>query len=593
MTDTPLSVSPPPDPRRDRYAATLTRRRFTLAGLALYTYATLVVMLGTLLASGGMALVEFLFFVCVAVVLPPYVLNFWHSWIGLWVRLTARDPVAAVMPYAAAGEGTGPLKTSTAIAMTLRNEDPARALARMKAIRASVEKTGHGRHFTWYLLSDTNQPAIAAMEETMVAEWRAMVDDADRIVYRRRAENRGFKAGNIRDFMDRFGDRHDFLLPLDADSLMAGDLIVRLVRILEAEPRIGIVQTLFSGLPTISPFGRIFQYGVVAATRPVIRGFLWYYGDAATFWGHNALLRIAPFAAHGDLPEIPGKPPVGGPILSHDLVESWLLRGAGHEILVLPNTTGSWEDAPPNLSEYLRREARWAQGTAQYWWLFGLEGITAFAKFQMWTVVVFFAGMLLWTLALALSPLVAIAAVSDPGFNTGLALTLWLIFLLFILSPRITGVIELIATRGAVRRLGGIGRVLAGSVIETVFHFMLTAISNLRVSVLLVGLPFGRMVTWSGQNRDAHRIGWDEALRDHWKPMLFGVLIASGLFMVSPWLLLAAFPVLAGHLFAIPFAVVTADPELGVWLKARSLVAVPEEYDLPPEVAAIQPVLPT
>jgi membrane glycosyltransferase len=563
-----------------------------IGALFVYTYATVMVMLGTLFSSGGVALVEVLFFLCAAIVLPAYVLNFWHAVIGLWVRLTARDPVDAVMPYAKAGHSTAPITSSTAIAMTLRNEDPARAFARMRAIRDSVEATGEGAHFTWYLLSDTNQPAIAAQEEAMVAHWQRETGDADRIIYRRRPENTGFKAGNIRDFMQRFGDRHDFLLPLDADSLMEGALIVRLVRILEAEPKIGIVQTLFSGLPTLSPFGRVYQFGVVAGTRPIIRGFLWYYGDAATFWGHNALVRIAPFAAHGDLPEIPGKPPVGGPILSHDLVESWLMRGAGHEIHVLPNATGSWEDAPPNLSEYLRREARWAQGTAQYWWLFGLKGITPFAKFQMWTVVVFFAGMLLWTLALALLPLVAVAAVSDPAFRTDIALSLWGLFVLFILSPRLTGLVELLVTTGAVRRLGGIGAVLFGVAAEAVFHFMLTAISNLRVSVLLVGLPFGRSVTWNGQNRDAHRIGWDEAFRDHWRSMLFGVLISAALIMVSPWVFLFALPFLAGHLFAVPFAVVTASPDVGQWLRGRGLVAVPEELDLPPEVAAIQPKVP-
>ena len=164
------------------------------------------------------------------------------------------------------------------------------------------------------------------------------------------------------------------MLPLDADSLMAGEAVLRLVRIMQAHPRLGILQSLVVGAPAASAFARIFQFGMRHGMRAYTMGSAWWIGDCGPFWGHNAVVRIAPFREHCGLPILPGGPPLGGHVLSHDQVEAALMRRAGYEVRVLPEERGSWEENPPTIFEFSARDLRWCQGNMQYWRLLGTAG---------------------------------------------------------------------------------------------------------------------------------------------------------------------------------------------------------------------------
>src|SRR5690606_27328877 len=100
-----------------------------------------------------------------------------------------------VAPYAAAGDLPTPIAIKTAVFMTLRNEDPARAIRRLRIVKDSLDATGEGGRFSYFVLSDTNKPDVAAAEEAAIAAWKVGDPDAARITYRRREDNRGFKAG--------------------------------------------------------------------------------------------------------------------------------------------------------------------------------------------------------------------------------------------------------------------------------------------------------------------------------------------------------------------------------------------------------------
>ena len=143
--------------------------------------------------------------------------------------------------------------------MTLRNEAPARAFRRLRAVQASLDATGEGGQFAYFLLSDTSDPATAAAEEAEMVAWRAVDRDPARLHYRRRTANTGFKAGNLRDFCSAWGRSFELMLPLDADSLMSGEAILRLVRIMQAHPKLGILQSLVVGAPSLSAFARIWM----------------------------------------------------------------------------------------------------------------------------------------------------------------------------------------------------------------------------------------------------------------------------------------------------------------------------------------------
>jgi membrane glycosyltransferase len=569
-------------------AATLRRRRLTVLALNVATYAALAGAMAAVVGAGGWTIVDLVLFACFLVATPWTVLGFWNAAIGLWLLHGRADGVAAVAPFAGAVHSADPIRLRTAVLMTLRNEDPARAFLRLRTVKASIEETGEGEGFAYFILSDTSSPAVAAAEEEALAAWRSEVRDPERIVYRRRSENTGFKAGNLRDFCETFGRDFDLMLPLDADSLMAGDAIVRLVRVMQAHPRLGILQSLVVGAPAESAFARIFQFGMRHGMRTYTFGSTWWTGDCGPFWGHNAVVRIAPFRDHCDLPILPGKPPLGGHVLSHDQVEATLMRRADYEVRVLPEEGGSWEDNPPTIFQFSARDLRWCQGNMQYLRLLGTPGLLLMSRFQLAWAILMFLGVPAMTLMIALVPLKILDGEDLSIFPVGLAIGLYLTFLGMYLSPKLAGLADILLAKGGVARYGGLARFLASAAIEIVFSFLLGAVTTFRITLFMIGLLFGRSVIWNGQARDAHGVSWSDAALGLWPASLFGALVCGALAALSPATLAWSLPLTFGYLVAIPFAVLTASEDVAELLERHALCGIPEELEPPAEIRALQ-----
>ena len=242
----------------------------------------------SILAAGGWTFLDSVLLVCIALGAPWTVLGFWNAAIGLWQLHGRTRGLYDVAPFLAAREIAAPLTVNAAVLMALRNEDPARALLRLMTMKASVDATGEGAHFSIDLvLSDTDRDDVAQREEAAIAAWQAKDPDRTRIIYRRRTDNSGFKAGNVRDFCRRWVDEFELLLPLDADSLMTGSAIVDLVRIMQSYPKLGILQSLVVGTPSSSGFARVFQFGMRLGMRTYTMGQAWWVGDCGPFWGHK------------------------------------------------------------------------------------------------------------------------------------------------------------------------------------------------------------------------------------------------------------------------------------------------------------------
>ena len=440
--------------------------------------------------------------------------------------------------------------------MTLRNEDPRRAMSRLAIVKASLEQTGEGGAFSYFILSDTDRDTIArAEEEAAVAELRANNGASERIHYRRRATNTGFKAGNVREFCETQAQDFDLMLPLDADSLMTGEAIVALVRVMQAHPEIGILQSLVVGTPSTSPFARIFQFGMRLGMRTYTMGQAWWVGDCGPFWGHNALVRIKPFVDHCELPVLAGAPPLGGHVLSHDQVEAVLMRRAGFEVRVVPVENGSYEDNPPDALEFIRRDVRWCQGNLQYLKLLGLPSLKPISRFQLLWAILMFIGVPAWTMMIALLPLAVWQAQGIADFPVSSAKALYVTFLLMYLAPKIAGFIDALMTKGEAARFGGYPRFVSSAALELVFSFLQGAVSTIRTTIFMIGLAFGRSIIWSGQQRDAQGISWGQALVALWPQLLFGCLVLGALFVISPATLVWSLPLTAGYVLAVPFAV--------------------------------------
>jgi membrane glycosyltransferase len=568
--------------------AALRARRVFVAAVNIVTYLALALWMATVLGAGGWTAVDVALFACFLIATPWTVLGFWNALIGLWLLHARPDGAAEVAPFAGAGDNGDPIRLRTAVLMTLRNEDPERAFRRLKTVKRSIEETGAGERFAYFILSDTSTPQVAAAEEAAFAAWRAQAPDPERILYRRRAANTGFKAGNLRDFCETYGRDYDLMLPLDADSLMSGEAIVRLVRMMQAYPKIGILQSLVVGAPAESAFARIFQFGMRHGMRAYTMGSSWWIGDSGPFWGHNAVVRIAPFRDHCRLPILPGGPPLGGHVLSHDQVEATLMRKAGYEVRVLPQERGSWEDNPPTLFQFSARDLRWCQGNMQYWKLLDLPGLRFMGRFQLAWSILMFVGVPAMTLMIALAPMKFLDGEDLSTFPAGLALGLYLAFLGMYLSPKLAGLADLLLTKGGVARYGGARRFLTSAAIEIVFSFFLGAVTTFRITVFMIGLIFGKSVAWNGQARDAHGIAWRDAVLGLWAPFLFGCILCGALALLSPAVLLWSLPLTLGYLLAIPFAVATASQELAELLKRHALCGIPEEFDKPAEIRAVE-----
>ncbi len=566
--------------------ARLSRRRALMATLNLGTLAALLTAVAVVLGSDGWDIIDAGLFLCVALSAPWTILGFWNAAAGLWLRRGASAGLEQVSPHWTDTDESTPVASKVAVLMALRNEDPDRAYQRMAAIRASLDASGQGAQFDLFILSDSDDPEISAREAALFAANRPALDGLGEATYRRRLDNSGFKAGNIRDFLNRWGDDYTLMVPLDADSIMSGGAIVTLCRIIERHPRLGILQSLAVGAPATSPFARLFQFGMRHGMRSFTMGSAWWQGDCGPYWGHNAAIRVAPFKRYCELPVLSGKPPLGGEILSHDQVEAVLMRRAGFEVRVTPLEGESWEENPVSIVDFMTREQRWCNGNMQYWPLLRMSRLLPTSRFQLFQAIMMYLGSPAWMLMTALAAMAAFR-IDATMFNAALAIGLFATMFAMSLAPKIAGAIDIALEPGGMRRYGGTGRFFGSVALETVFGMLMAPAVAFRLTLFMIGLLLGRRIGWGSQIRDAYDLGWTDAARALWPQTLFGMLLTAALTLSAPHALPWAAPVLAGLVFAIPFAVLTTSQRLGLWMARRGIAAIPEEIERPAMLDAV------
>jgi membrane glycosyltransferase len=565
---------------------TVAARRFIFGMLNVATLAALAWWLTTILAADGFGVIDFLLLLTFLIHAPWVVIGFWNSVVGFAVLHFTRNPIASVIPLVERARKDDPIFVGVAIIMTVRNEAPARAFQRLRTVKESVDAAGYGTRFGYFVLSDTTDPKAIRNEEAEVREWKRRFGENGGLTYRRREQNTGFKAGNVRDFLERWGSQYDIMIPLDADSLMSGESIGRMVRIMQANPRLGILQSLVVGMPSPSFFARVFQFGMRHAMRSFTAGTVWWHADCGPFWGHNAAVRIAPFREHCRLPELPGKPPFGGHVLSHDQIEAVLMRRAGYEVRVMPEEEESWEEMPPALPDFAVRDLRWCQGNLQYFKMLHLPKLPM-SRFNILFALQMFIGVAAFVAFVALAAIAAVMWPADVVFPLASAAWLYALWVVMILTPKFAGLADAILR--SPKLYGGKTRLLFGALFETVFSFLLSSISMVGQTMFMIALLFGRKIGWDGQRRDRYRLAWSEAAKMFWPHTVFGVVVLLVLAAGAPGAILWFMLFLAGPLLAIPFAVVTSLPELGAYAARYRFCGIPEEFKMPPELAKILP----
>jgi membrane glycosyltransferase len=565
--------------------AALARRRRIFSVLCLLTLVSMGIWLGTILAADGFDVLDWVMLAAFLVTAPWFVIGFWNSAIGFAILQFARDPNEIILPPAVKAGDNDPIFARVAILVTVRNEDPKRAFRRLRTVKTSLDATGFGDQFDYFVLSDSSRADVIAAEGAAFEAWRAEFSDPNRLVYRRREDNAGFKAGNLRDFCERWGKNYELMVPLDADSLMTGAAIVRLVRIMQANPRLGILQSLVVGMPSPSFFARTFQFGMRHGMRSFTSGSSWWHADCGPFWGHNAAVRIAPFTDYCRLPELSGRPPFGGPIMSHDQIEAVLMRRAGFEVRVLTEEGGSYEENPPALPDFARRDLRWCQGNLQYLKLVGLPALFPTSRMQIAMAIQMFLvspAIILFLICAAIA-----AALFPPGapFPAASAIVFYSTFIAMYFSPKLFGIADALIRMP--QRYGGVGRILAGGLVETIFTFLLLPISIFNQTLFMGGLLLGRNMGWEAQQRDGYRVPWTDAAYGLWPATLFGLLVLLFLAFTAPAAIPWFLPFVGGLVLSIPFAVFTSLPEVGAAAVHWRLCAIPEEFETPAEISAL------
>lgn len=491
------------------------------------------------------------------------------------------------------------VRTRTALLMPTYNEDPRRMMAGLQAIYESVEATGQLPWFDFFVLSDTTREAIGRAEEAVYAQLVERTGGAGRIFYRRRADNTGRKAGNIADWVRRFGGAYEQMLILDADSLMTGDAIVRLVSGMEHHPDVGLIQTLPEVVGGNTLFARMQQFGGRVYGPVIGVGVAWWQGSESNYWGHNAVIRTRAFAEQAGLPELPGRKPFGGHVLSHDFVEAALMRRGGWAIHMVPYLPGSYEEGPPTLTDLLIRDRRWCQGNLQHARVLASHGLHWVSRVHMLMGIGNYFTSPMWAMMLLIG--IAIPLQHDaPDLLASLPFSparywqyqhetrvtwLFAVSMAILLAPKLLGYLAMLLDDRERRGCGGAVRAFASMLLETLLAALMAPVVMFRQSRGVAEVLAGKDSGWDAQQRDDGGVSWKALARGYGGITLFGLAAAVVAWTISPPLAAWMSPVLIGMVLAIPVVAFTSSRGPGRWLQRHRLLSIPEETH-PPRVLA-------
>jgi membrane glycosyltransferase len=507
--------------------------------------------------------------------------GFFTALMGFWVQV--RGDRHALSLSVARHQPLGP-EARTAVIMPICNEQVSTVFAGLRATCESVATTGASRLFDFYVLSDSSDPVVIAAERAAWAELRESLGDGARVYYRWRQRRTRRKAGNVADFCRRWGRSYRYMVVLDADSVMTGDCIVTLARLMEAHPMAGIIQTApqSCGLDTVH--ARAQQFAGRTTGRLFTAGMQYWQLGESHYWGHTAIIRIEPFMKHCALAPLKGRGGLSGDILSHDFVEAALMRRAGYHIWLVPELAGSYEQQPPNLLEELKRDRRWCQGNLQNARLIAEPGLHRVHRAMLGTGAMAYLSAPLWLASVLLGAaawMLSGRSVFDLEQGVGAEMmALWAGILTLLLLPRALGVLGLML-RGEQVGYGGRLGLVKGALLECLLSTLQSPVRMVAHSLFVLVALTGLKLDWKSPPREAESVRWREAVGG------FGAIVAVVLVLLAVTLALAPvavlwfIPVVVPLLLAIPLTVLNSRVDFGRRVRAHGLLLTPEEVATP------------
>ena len=573
-------------------------RRIIFFSLVVITTLIAMAMIMSAFFQNGLSPQEVMLLVLYALLILWVSTSFWTAVIGFLVIVRGGDFSAITRlesrsaPYIEESESFG---CKTVVVMPIYNEDPVRVFSGLRAIYQSLIDTGRSEDFELFILSDTRNPETWLEEEI---SWYRMCRDFNaqgKIFYRNREKNISRKSGNIEDFCSIWGGRYRYMIVLDADSLMSGSTLINLVNLMDSHPNVGLIQSPPTPVNHKSLFARILQFGSSLYSDVFTAGSAWWLMSESNYWGHNAIIRIQPFVQHCGLPKLPGKEPFGGEILSHDFVEAALLRKAGWEVWLAYEIKESYEELPPTLIDYAKRDRRWCQGNLQHMGLILARGFSVMSRLHMLMGIMSYLSSPLWLLFLLITGFEAYVQVQSvpvyffgdnfyPVWPESYAVemtTVLLVTLAMLFSPKLLGLLVIFLNPKKAKAYGGYIRATVSVILESMFSMLTAPILMLYQSKFVVAILLRQSVGWPPQNRGDHRLTLKEAILAHGNQMMLGVIAGVLSFKYIPSFFWWFTPVLAGLLLAIPVSIASSSSYLGNITRKMGLFLTPEEINPP------------
>jgi membrane glycosyltransferase len=492
---------------------------------------------------------------------------------------------------------------STAIVFPVYNEDTVRVYEGLRATYESLAKTGQLERFDFFILSDSTDPDKWVEEERRWFDLIRELDALGKVYYRRRLVNDARKSGNVRDFLNTWGKRYRYFICCDADSVMRGQTLVDLVKLMEVHPTAGMIQTVPALVNAESLFGRIQQFANRLYAPVFIAGLNYWALDLGNYWGHNAIIRTEPFMQFCDLPQLPGQKPFGGQILSHDFVEAALMSRENWEVWFAYDLEGSYEEAPQALIENAQRERRWCQGNLQHTLVLFAKGLRGVSRLHLILGICGYLAGPLWLLflitfnwiywyqeytQLSNIPVQAFTPFMSSLSGTAHALLIFIICMTIIMLPKFLALIDLANDWPRRRLFGGLSRASLSVVGETIFSTLHAPLLMLWHTRFIVTNVLGISVGWTTQKREADGTSWLYASQRHWGHTLIGLMCGVFMWRLEPSLFWWFTPVLAGMVLSIPLSVLTSRKNLGARARSLGLFLTPEEVKLPDELLSLR-----
>jgi len=496
---------------------------------------------------------------------------------------------------------------STAVVMPVFNEDVSRVFEGLRVVFKSVQQAEGAEFFDFFILSDSNQPNQWIREEIAWAELCKQVGGFGKIFYRKRRQGINKKAGNVADFLRRWGKNYRYMVVLDADSVMTGEALSRLVSIMEANPSAGIIQTAPRIIRGESLYARLQAFANRLYSPLYLAGLNYWQQHEGNYWGHNAILRVQPFMEHCALPGLPGNEPFGGRILSHDFVEAALMRKAGWAVWLAHDIEGSYEEGPPSLIESAKRDRRWCQGNLQHAWLLTARGFRPANRFHLLMGIMAYVSSPMWLLFLVLSTIEMVnlssASPAEAGYfssdTTSVfgyavavpeALTLFSLTMLLLFLPKFASTVVVLGRKEEAALFGGRWRLAASALLEALGSMLLAPINMIFNTKFVIFTLLGQGVGWVAQKRSADEDGtdWREAIITHGTQTVFGIVWGVSSLILIPAYFAWLSPVLAGLVFSIPLSIFLSKTAFGRRARKLGIFLTPEETHAPEELSQLE-----